>query len=348
MNPSLLITFDYEVFLGSKSGTIQNCLIDPTNRVLTILAKHNFKSLFFVDALYLCRLQESSSPQNQADLKTIFLQLEDIVKQGHQIGVHIHPHWLDAEYQEDSNNWNGTNKNHFALSCLDDSLRAETIQKSVEILSPYMDMTRPITYRAGGFYCQPFSLLQDAFAQNNIWIDFSVMRDFTSTGYKNLFAFDFTNPPQELIYRFDDNPLVPSKAGKFIEVSVNSFRLGGLSRIRNSIYFRLNRTSPKMNRMGDGSGSGNFIAHQGDGDYSRYFRSHQNYAVELLNPVLAHSYNQQLKEQKLIHLVSHPKSFTPIGLEGFDLFCQLAAKQKPETDYRTIIRNYLNEPQLNL
>jgi hypothetical protein len=110
----------------------------------------------------------------------------------------------------------------------------------------------------------------------------------------------------------------------------------------------MNRNSPKMNRMGDGSGSGNFIAHQGDGDYRRYFRSHQNYAVELLNPVLAHSYNKQLKEQKLIHLVSHPKSFNPIGLEGFDLFCHLASTQKPETDYRNIIRNYLNEPHLKL
>lgn len=348
MSPSLLITFDYEVFLGSKSGTIQNCLIDPTNRVLSILAKHDFKSIFFVDSLYLCRLQESTSPQNQADLKVIFLQLENIVKQGHQIGVHIHPHWLDAKYQENSNNWNGTNKNRFALSCLDDSLRTETIRKSVEILSPYMDMTRPITYRAGGFYCQPFNLLTDTFTQYNVLIDFSVMRDFTSTGYQNRYAFDFTNPPKDLIYRFDENPLFPQKSGKFIEVSVNSFRLSGWSRIRNSIYFRMNRNSPKMVRIGDGTGSGNFIAHQGDRDYRRYFRTHQNFAVELLNPVLAHSYNRQLKEEKLIHFVSHPKSFTSIGLEGFDLFCILSAKQHPETDYRNIIRNYLNEPLLNL
>ncbi len=49
----LLITFDYELFLGEKSGTVQQCLIDPTDKLLDLLGKYAFKALFFIDTVYI-------------------------------------------------------------------------------------------------------------------------------------------------------------------------------------------------------------------------------------------------------------------------------------------------------
>ena len=54
----LLLTFDYELFLGGKSGTVNNCLIKPTDLILKLLKKNNLSSIFFVDTIYLYRLKE--------------------------------------------------------------------------------------------------------------------------------------------------------------------------------------------------------------------------------------------------------------------------------------------------
>ena len=56
MKKEVLLTFDYELFLGSNSGTVENCLIKPTNKIIPILEKYNLKSIFFIDLTYLCRL----------------------------------------------------------------------------------------------------------------------------------------------------------------------------------------------------------------------------------------------------------------------------------------------------
>ena len=48
----LLFTFDYELFLGDKSGSVQDCLITPTDHLISLLNKYEFKAYFFVDTVY--------------------------------------------------------------------------------------------------------------------------------------------------------------------------------------------------------------------------------------------------------------------------------------------------------
>ena len=50
---NFLLTFDYELFLGSQSGTAQNCLIIPTNKLLALLSETKSNAIFFIDILYL-------------------------------------------------------------------------------------------------------------------------------------------------------------------------------------------------------------------------------------------------------------------------------------------------------
>ena len=58
---SVIITFDYEVFLGRETGTIRNCVLNPTNAVLKILKENNATAIFFVDATWLLFLKEEFS-----------------------------------------------------------------------------------------------------------------------------------------------------------------------------------------------------------------------------------------------------------------------------------------------
>ncbi len=107
----LILTFDYELFLGKRSGSVINCLINPTNRLLNLFLKYDIQTAFFIDTVYLMRMEALANQYAPVgrDLAKIKSQLTDIVKQGHYIFHHIHPHWLDAEYLENENQWDLSN-----------------------------------------------------------------------------------------------------------------------------------------------------------------------------------------------------------------------------------------------
>jgi hypothetical protein len=116
----LLFTFDYELFLGEKSGTVQQCLVTPTDQLIFCLDKYAFKAIFFIDTVYILHLKEIAEKHTAAktDLDSIINQLVKIVKSGHEIHPHIHPHWMDAIYHPESNEWNLSEKKHYSFGSL--------------------------------------------------------------------------------------------------------------------------------------------------------------------------------------------------------------------------------------
>ena len=100
----VLITLDYELFFG-KSGSIDKCIVEPTERLLSILDKHNIKASFFVDSGYILKLKEymKSFDILKKDYDLITQQIQKLSKEGHDIQLHIHPHWEDSIY--DGKEW---------------------------------------------------------------------------------------------------------------------------------------------------------------------------------------------------------------------------------------------------
>jgi hypothetical protein len=93
MKENAILTFDYEVFLGRKTGTIENCIIKPTKLILEILRENNAKAIFFVDATWLLFLKETYIH----DFLYITEQLKEISKSGSSVELHMHPQWIQAK-----------------------------------------------------------------------------------------------------------------------------------------------------------------------------------------------------------------------------------------------------------
>ena len=55
---TLLFTFDYELFLGKRSGNVLDSVITPTQEVLNILNEYSIRAIFFVDTTWLIKLKE--------------------------------------------------------------------------------------------------------------------------------------------------------------------------------------------------------------------------------------------------------------------------------------------------
>ena len=51
-------------------------------------------------------------------MKLIEDQIKNIKDNGHYIFYHIHPHWLDAIYNEENNEWDLSNKIKFSINNL--------------------------------------------------------------------------------------------------------------------------------------------------------------------------------------------------------------------------------------
>lgn len=94
----LILSYDYELFFGDKSGTVQKTLIEPTKHLLDSFRKTHLRANFFIDYLMLKKLKEVNDAYTNNDIALIEGQIQQMIVDGHRIELHIHSHWVDAKY----------------------------------------------------------------------------------------------------------------------------------------------------------------------------------------------------------------------------------------------------------
>ena len=132
----LLFTFDYELFLGERSGNVIDSVIEPTQHILNLLEEYNIKAIFFVDTTWLIKLKELSEncPACKNKLQLISSQIINIVKQGHDVFPHLHPHWMDAVYDPQKDEFNLQNITHYRINQLNQEEINKVFDSSIAIL----------------------------------------------------------------------------------------------------------------------------------------------------------------------------------------------------------------------
>ncbi|HMT30090.1 MAG TPA: hypothetical protein PKD91_12500, partial [Bacteroidia bacterium] len=197
MQKQLLITFDYELYLGNRSGTVDDCMIDPTNKLVEVMEPFGIHAVFFVDTTYMLRLKAQSvlTEACKKDFEKIASQLRMLVQKGHYVFPHIHPHWLDAEYLEDKNQWRLNNISKYRFHNISEAERTKVFDGSVELLNEIFHSEFPNYkvdgYRAGGWGIQPFEDFLPYFLKNGIKHEFSVLGGIYQ--YTDAQQFDFSN-----------------------------------------------------------------------------------------------------------------------------------------------------------
>lgn len=330
-NKSLILTYDYELFLGKKSGSVSNCLIKPTDLLINVLSKHGHFAIFFVDTSYLWRLKEISHYYTtaQQDYETILVQLSNLAAKGHIIAHHIHPHWIDARYLPETNQWDLSNVNKLTFEKIDKSEREILFEFSNEIVLDIYKRAnvsfQEFAFRAGGLYIEPFSEIQPYFEKFNIKYDFSVLpgdkRD------DNVSKFDFTNLPSNRTYQFSESITAETMEGEFVEFPISLIEIKNFNKIINGIYYRLFKNSKNLKPFGDGTSISNVInCNPAESSHKSYFSMQIPASVEILNPTLLNLYKNHLKSYEYFQILSHPKLLTPISLKQLEKFLAYANK----------------------
>lgn len=348
---NLLITFDYELFLGMRSGQPDDCILQPTSALMSILGQFGVKAVFFVDTTYLCKLKELSGkyPKCATDLQRISEQVLQMVDEGHYVMPHVHPHWLDAVYLEKTGEFDLTNVDKYRFHNLTPEQRRTVFGSSVQILKDIIHPTHPDykidSFRAGGWSIQPFEDFKPVFKEFGIQYDLSVVTGLYQ--FSSAQIFDFSGVPRKFIYQFDDDITLETSGGPFIQVAGSVVKISSfidyLDRAHKKVlnvvgydqdYARgYGQASEEMPDQRPASAEG----------YNVFDRTHEVASLEKISLVKLPVYEKFLDENNFLHFISHPKMLSKHNFYILRQFLKNIRKKKwnIETDYKKMVASAL-------
>jgi len=308
----IFITLDYEIYFGENHGSVGMCIIQPTEELIRIGEKHNIRFNFFVDAGFILKLKEHKSkyPILEKDYIAITEQVKRLSSLGHDIQLHIHPHWEDSYFNGEK--WI-INVKRYKLTDFNLPDIEDIVYRYKKILSD-LTLKNIFTFRAGGWCLQPFTKLRESFKKNNISVDSSVFRKgyYVSDNYD----YDFRNAPDKDIYKFEEDITIENQTGYFTELPISSITNSPLFFWR---LFLLGRKNPYMHKpLGDGQ------AMPAPGYRKKLLTKYTN------NPVSVDGYNAHLLERALSKLsnrnfnnmvvIGHPKALSRYSILKLEEF----------------------------
>ena len=316
MSTRLLITLDYELFFGRHVGTVEHCMLRPLEALKAVVDPHAVKLTLFVDAGYLVRLaaQAEAEPVLMDDYRRIGAQLRELVDHGHDVQLHIHPHWEDSVYVDGS--WR-IDTGRYRLHDFETSDVARIVGDYKKALTDIVG-DRVFAYRAGGWCLQPFEPLADALAQQGVWLDSTVY--FNGHSPDDIRGFDFRQAPKRTQWRFNQDPLHPEEAGRFLEVPISACRVSPGFYWKLALLKKFARGAYKA--FGDGQ------AMVANAAYYRALLTRPSHSVASIDGakagLLESAYRQldQMEGPRIFNVMGHPKALTPNSLRHLGRFLQ--------------------------
>ncbi len=248
----IILSFDYEIYFDGKNN--YQSLISNTHEILRIADRHSIKCVFFVDAFYVYQLKKANLETAYDDICN---QLKTMQSKGHELQYHFHPHWLNAVYVSDKNEWQ-YNKSDYSYSDLVDQYGIEKANEAFEIglnCFEQISQTKSIAFRAGGLSVQGAeAALIDLLVKHGFIYDSSIMPQLQiEAKYLNI---DHSSSPNKDLWMIDQSFLIESnKTSRLTEIPLmmlDTSKSSFLTSLPVSILYRLLKVfeiKPKANHI---------------------------------------------------------------------------------------------------
>ncbi len=293
-------------------------MLEPTEELMRIAEKNKARFVFFVDAGFIWQLrQHAHVTQCREDLQLISEQIIRLHKAGHEIALHVHPHWEDSYYEKGS--WKINVSRYKLANFNEDEIRG--------IVSKYHKALTDITgqqcksYRAGGWCVQPFKKIKQALETNNIFTDSSVYKN----GFQDYSAqsYDFRKAPDKAEWNFEDDECDENINGKFREVAITPDRLSPLFYI--NLYLKMKLNPQNFKPVGDGSWLKNKKRIYGHFySFTDHFACCDGFFASRLRQILLK--NESRGSRRML-VLGHPKSMAKCSFYYLDNFLEYAIKK---------------------
>lgn len=245
-----LISFDYEVFHGRNFGAFEEVLFRPTEALLDLCDELGVPTTWFPDV---CSDWWHRERGEHAFADRFEGQMRDAVRRGHDVQLHVHPHWLYTTGRDGV--WQPNAERIYLHEIgFDDPETGATalLRRGAAWLEALLRPVDPgygcVAYRAAALALQPeegrhLQALIDA----GIAIDSSVMKG-VHTG-TDTYVVDYRDVPEPPNWFMSPATGVATAASAGVfEVPVGTFRIGPAARVA----FLLRRLLAARQRRGTG------------------------------------------------------------------------------------------------
>ena len=342
---NVAITFDYELFFGENFGSYDDVLFEPSAKLLDLLDRHNTKATFFVDVLSVYMHEK----YGLTDYRDRFVsQIQDMVRRGHDVQLHIHSNWLKSTYADGK--WLFDIPSYRIHSFGFDKNNETSVQSMIkwgkDFLTKTLTVIKPdykcIAYRAGGYCIQPHGELFRVLLENGIFVDSSVPLRQSSTGAN---SYDFTDCEQCVGWWVNPNEKL-STPHHFEENAVFELPIGA---VKNSLLRRL--FSPEEERVFTPKElRGTFIGLPHTATVAKhknmlsrllfYGKQYKMYTCDGVKATTLIRAIRKLtraigKKQACVSIIGHPKLIDSRWLDNFDTLLS-SAQQVKNTGFVTV------------
>jgi hypothetical protein len=223
----IILTVDYEIF-GNGMGSLNNCLISPTNRILNIAENYNAPVTLFVEMLEFDSMKRewfNGQSDMALQIASVEQQICNAVMRGHDAQLHLHPQWIGAKHlknglwQLDNSRWRIGDLSSsevkkilvFGKTALED------------ILNPIMPQYRCKVFRAGAWCIQPSYHIIRCLMELGFKIDSSVAPSLFNRASGDWF--DFRAAPNNLGWWHVSNDVCSVATSGLVEVPIAVSRI---------------------------------------------------------------------------------------------------------------------------
>ncbi|WP_421918793.1 hypothetical protein [Marinifilum sp.] len=254
---TLCLTLDYELF-GSGKGNVYKHIIEPTNHLLAICAKYEMKLTIFFEVVEYWKIKETfengeTMGYDKNPAEAMAKQIRIAHQLGHDVQLHIHPQWVDAQYK--NGEWI-LNMKYWRLPEVPENATedisiglGELIRKGKEELESILHPVNPNytcnVLRAGGYNIDPSEQLLKVLKENGFVADSSVY--YGGKVDSGLSQYDYTHVKKEIPYWFVNDSLLAASNTKtdFLELpvfakNITRIRKYDLVRVRSALKNKAN------------------------------------------------------------------------------------------------------------
>jgi peptidoglycan/xylan/chitin deacetylase (PgdA/CDA1 family) len=209
-----IFTLDYEIY-GSGCGSLGDLVLNPTRRLAETFQKFGAPFVVFTEAVEFAKMEEAQSDPETAGVRA---QLRDLRQAGHEIALHIHPWWANAQYVNGEWRLDWSERNI-------GTLKPERVDAIVSGAIRYLREAlgdsgyTPLSFRAGQWAFQPTAVIAKALARHGVRVDSSV---FKGGRIRNLGLDYMSALGNNGFWRFGDDVNVPDPNGPLWEIPIHT------------------------------------------------------------------------------------------------------------------------------
>jgi len=171
----LALTHDWEL-RGDGSGDIEQIQFAPLRKLLAIYQRHNARTTFLPDVMQQLRFRqlEGKHPELKPLADSWDEHVRKAFRQGHDIQLHLHPQWLNAQYEQSrwqlNDDWSILHYDRDTAY----AMLAEGKEYLENLLRPIDQSYRCLAFRAGALAAAPSEHLFNSLATLGIQLDVSI------------------------------------------------------------------------------------------------------------------------------------------------------------------------------